>query len=347
MIAVKVNIRGHLRQNSYLSISIIDFMKQIGVLLSKNYKLLSVAAILEVFETVNKFYATAGDDLPFELSLLAADENIINQKESFGYQLQAIKDVKQLDLILIPAFTSDNMHETLQANKRCVPHLINQYNNGACIGTFCTGAFLLGASGLLNGKIATTHVDASDGFANAFPEVNLKADRTVTQDGRLYTSGGATSSFHLLLHLVQEFCGNEMAIKIAKVFAIDMDRDKQSYFSTFQPSRNHNDELVASAQQKIESNYHDVATIEELIKDIPSSRRNIVRRFKQVTGITPIEYLQQTRIAAAKKLLERTGQQMTEIIFNSGYSDPKAFRKVFKKSVGMTPSQYREKFQVR
>ncbi|TCC91963.1 helix-turn-helix domain-containing protein [Pedobacter frigiditerrae] len=322
-------------------------MKQIGVLLSKNYKLLSVAAILEVFETVNKFYATAGDELPFELNLLASHETIENQKESFGYQLQSIKDVKQLDLILIPAFTSDNMHETLQANRLCVPHLISQYNNGASIGTFCTGAFLLGASGLLNGKIATTHVDASDGFAIAFPEVNLKADRTVTQDGRLYTSGGATSSFHLLLHLVQEFCGNEMAIKIAKVFAIDMDRDKQSYFSTFQPSRNHNDELVASAQQKIESNYHDVTTIEELIKDIPSSRRNIVRRFKQVTGITPIEYLQQTRIAAAKKLLERTGQQMTEIIFNSGYSDPKAFRKVFKKSVGMTPSQYREKFQVR
>lgn len=322
-------------------------MKLLGVLLSKNYKLLSVAAILEVFETVNKFYETAGDAQPFEINLLASEETTHTQQEAFGYPLQSITSVKQLDMILIPAFTSDNMQATLLANGTCIPHLIKQYNNGASLGTFCTGAFLLGASGLLNGKIATTHVDASNGFANAFPDVKLKADKTVTQDGRLYTSGGATSSFHLLLHLVHEFCGQEMAIKIAKVFAIDMDRDKQSYFSTFQPSHNHNDELVASAQQKIESNYHDTATIEELIKDIPSSRRNIVRRFKQITGITPIEYLQQTRIAAAKKLLERTGQQMTEIIFNSGYSDPKAFRKVFKKSVGMTPSQYREKFQVR
>jgi len=93
--------------------------------------------------------------------------------------------------------------------------------------------------------------------------------------------------------------------------------------------------------------HDDTATIEELIKDIPSSRRNMARRFKQIIGITPIEYLQQTRIEAAKKLLEQTGQQMTEIIFSSGYSDPKAFRKVFKKSVGMTPTQYREKFQVR
>lgn len=322
-------------------------MKKIAILLSKNYKLLSVAAILDVFETVNKLHSSSNLDVPFDICVLANDDYIANNNDAFGYQLVSISTTEVMDLILMPAFTTDDMQQTLKENSVCIPHIIKQYNQGASLATFCTGAFLLGASGLLNGKIATTHVDASNGFANAFPEVKLKADKTVTQDGRLYTSGGATSSFHLLLHLIQEFCGKEMAIKIAKVFAIDMDRDKQSYFSTFQPSRNHNDDLVAIAQDKIEANYHDTATIEELIKDIPSSRRNIVRRFKQITGITPIEYLQQTRIEAAKKLLERTAQQMTEVIFHSGYSDPKAFRKVFKKSVGMTPSQYREKFQVR
>lgn len=322
-------------------------MKQLGVLLTKNYKLLSVAAILEVFETVNSFNQRAGETPSFQLYLLTGEADHNGQKELFNYPLTTLKEAPLLDMILIPAFTSENMPETLAKNSTCIPLIVNQYQRGASIGTFCTGAFLLGASGLLNGKIATTHVDASNGFANAFPAVILKPDKTVTQDGRLYTSGGATSSFHLLLHLVQEFCGKQMAIKIAKVFAIDMDRNTQSYFGTFQPSKNHTDELVASAQEKIENNYQDAATIEELIKDIPSSRRNIVRRFKQVTGITPIAYLQQTRIEAAKKLLEQTGQQMTEIIYNSGYNDPKAFRKVFKKSVGMTPSQYREKFQVR
>jgi transcriptional regulator GlxA family with amidase domain len=322
-------------------------MKQIGLLLTKNYKLLSVAAILEVFETVNYLDALAGRAPSFQVQLLTGQLVPNSGREMFNYPLMELKSAPIMDLILIPAFTSTNMQLTLKENSACIPHIVNQYNKGASVGTVCTGAFLLGASGLLNGKVATTHVDASAGFANAFPAVVLKVDKTVTQDGRLYTSGGATSSFHLLLHLVQEFCGKEMAVKIAKVFAIDMDRDKQSYFSTFTPSKNHNDELVASAQHKIEQNYHDTATIEELIKDIPSSRRNIVRRFKQITGITPIEYLQQTRIEAAKKLLEQTAQQMTEIIFNSGYNDPKAFRKVFKKTVGMTPSAYRDKFQVR
>jgi transcriptional regulator GlxA family with amidase domain len=190
------------------------------------------------------------------------------------------------------------------------------------------------------------HVDACGGFALAFPSVKLKADKTVTEDGRLYTSGGATSTFHLLLHIIQRYCGNDVAVKTAKFFAIDMDRDNQSYFSTFQPMRDHSDELVASAQHKIEHNYNDACTIEEIIKDIPASRRNIVRRFKQVTGITPIEYLQQTRIEAAKKLLVQTDKQMTEVIHYSGYSDPKAFRKIFRKAVGMTPTEYRDKFHV-
>ncbi|RZJ79680.1 MAG: helix-turn-helix domain-containing protein [Flavobacterium sp.] len=321
-------------------------MIELGILLPKSYKLLSVAAILEVFETVNKFYAEADEDSFFNINILVGDEKT-TVDQTFGYTTQTLADAQNLNLILIPAFTTNDLGATIKENSSCIPLLVKNYLAGAKIATVCTGAFLLGASGLLNGKFATTHVDASKGFAKAFPEVKLKADKTVTQDDRLYTSGGATSSFHLLLHLIAEFCGKDMAVRVAKVFAIDMDRDKQSYFSTFTPSHSHNDELVASAQQKIESNYQDAATIEELIKDIPSSRRNIVRRFKQVTGITPIEYLQQTRIEAAKKLLEQTGEQMTEVIFKSGYNDPKAFRKVFKKSVGMTPSQYRDKFQVR
>lgn len=322
-------------------------MKKIAVLLTKNYKLLSVAAILEVFETVNKFYVNNQKDIPFEIKVIASDELLINTKEIFGYPITTFEAHEVMHLILIPAFTTDNMAQTLEANAGYIPQLVQHYQKGASIATVCTGVFLLAASGLLKGKIATTHVDACISFAAAFPEVKLKADKTVTQDGRLYTSGGATSSFHLLLHLINEYCGDQTAIKIAKIFAIDRDRDQQTYFSTFQPIRNHKDDLVASAQEKIENNYHDNTTIEELIKDIPASRRNMVRRFKQITGITPIAYLQQTRIEAAKKLLEQTSYQMNEVIFQSGYSDPKAFRKIFKKNVGMTPSAYRDKFQLR
>lgn len=320
-------------------------MIQVGLLITQQYRLLSVAAILDVFETVNKFAKAEGQEAPFGISLLSAHKEA--PTPLFGYPTRYVGDSGDMDLVLIPSFSTEDVAATVRSNSTFIPWLVAEYHKDTAIATFCTGAFLLASTGLLNGKTATTHVDASTAFARAFPEVKLLADKTVTQDGRLYTSGGATSTFHLLLHLVHHYCSREMAIKIAKIFAIDMDRETQAYFSTFQPSRNHNDELVATAQEKIESSYHDTGTIEEMIRDIPASRRNMVRRFKQVTGITPIEYLQRTRIEAAKKMLLQTSLQMTEVIYNTGYNDPKAFRKVFRKSVGMTPSEYREKFQVR
>lgn len=323
-------------------------MKQLGVLITHQYRLLSVAVILDVFETVNKCYIARGEEPAFAITMFHLSDAPSTVSESFpGYQPKHIQHAPKLDLVVIPSFNTEDMKQTIQNNREYIPFLRRQYEQGAEVASICSGAFLFGATGLLDGKAATTHVDACTAFSKSFPAVNLKAEKTVTQDGRLFTSGGSTSSFHLLLHLVQLHCGRDMAVKAAKVFAIDMDRHNQSYFSTFQPFRNHTDELVATAQQNIEKNYHDTGTIEEMIRDIPSSRRNIVRRFKQVTGITPIEYLQQIRIEAAKKLLEQTNQQMTEVIFNSGYNDPKAFRKVFRKTVGMTPSEYRDKFQVR
>lgn len=319
-------------------------MIKIGILLIRHYKLLSLAAITDVLETVNKIYQKKGEAAPFTITLVNTRETVHLSSAFPNYESLDISATTSFNLILIPSFTSDDLQQSIHENKVYLPWLREQYKNGAALASFCTGAFLLGASGLLDGKIATTHVDACKDFSAAFPAVNLLSDKTVTHDAGIYTSGGATSTFHLLLHLLEIHCGIEIAVRTAKIFAIDMGRDKQSYFSTFQPTRNHHDDLVATAQQKIEASYQEAGTIEEMIKDIPSSRRNIVRRFKQVTGVTPIEYLQLTRIEAAKKLLEQTGQQMMEVIFNSGYNDPKAFRKVFRKTVGMTPSEYREKF---
>ncbi|MBO9728759.1 MAG: helix-turn-helix domain-containing protein [Chitinophaga sp.] len=319
-------------------------MIKIGILLIRHYKLLSLAAITDVLETVNKIYQKNGDTTPFTITLVSTKETAHLSTAFPNYESLDIAATPGFNLVLIPSFTSDDLQQSVCENKVCLPWLKEQYKNGAALASFCTGAFLLGASGLLDGKIATTHVDACKDFSAAFPAVNLLSDKTVTHDAGIYTSGGATSTFHLLLHLLEIHCGIEIAVRTAKIFAIDMGRDKQSYFATFQPTRNHHDDLVATAQQKIETCYQEAGTIEEMIKDIPSSRRNIVRRFKQVTGVTPIEYLQLTRIEAAKKLLEQTGQQMMEVIFNSGYNDPKAFRKVFRKTVGMTPSEYREKF---
>jgi transcriptional regulator GlxA family with amidase domain len=318
--------------------------KKTALIVPHYYKLLSIAAILEVFETANKL--SISSEKPFEIMVFQSAEQI-EEKFLFGYEVNSIQDSdKLLDLILIPAFTTDDMSEMIAKNKKFIPWLQKQHQAGAELASFCTGAFLFAASGLLNEKLATTHVDACSAFTKAFPLVKLKSEETLTADGSLYTSGGSTSTFHLLILLVQKYCGNEIAVQIAKIFSIDLNRYKQSYFSTFRPNHLHNDSLVAMLQQKIESQYHSIEKLEEITKDIPTSARNMTRRFKQVTGIPPIEYLQNIRVESSKKYLEQTQLSISEIIEKTGYNDPKAFRKVFYKMVGMKPIEYREKFRV-
>ncbi|WP_264522768.1 GlxA family transcriptional regulator [Flavobacterium sp. N502536] len=257
--------------------------KKVGLIVPHDYKLLSIAAILEVFETANKL--SKENEKPFEIMVFQSAEQI-NEGQLFGYKVNPIEDSDTiLELILIPAFTTDNMSEMIAKNKNFIPWLKKHHQSGAELASFCTGAFLFAASGLLNEKLATTHVDACSAFTKAFPLVKLKPEETLTADGSLYTSGGSTSTFHLLILLVQKYCGNEIAVQIAKIFSIDLNRYKQSYFSTFRPNHLHNDTLVAMLQQKIESQYHTIEKLEEITKDIPTSARNMTRRFKQVTGI--------------------------------------------------------------
>jgi transcriptional regulator GlxA family with amidase domain len=318
-------------------------MIQLALLVTNKHRMLSVVAILDVFESVNRFYRSDGQPDFFDIKLYTPGQVAI----PYGaHTVIPIAEAEKPDLIFIPAFASEDITSAIGENSALIPWLHQQYERGAEIASFCTGAFLLAATGLLNGKRATTHINATIPFSTTFPYVLLTADAVVTDDHRTYTSGGATSSFHLMLYLIRNYCGKEMATRIAKMFAIDMDRENQMYFGTFEPALNHGDGIVNMAQQRIEKEYQDGRTIEELIQDIPASRRNVVRRFKQATGVTPIEYLQKTRIEAAKKLLEQTDQSVLEVMLNSGYNDLKSFRQLFKKSAGLTPKDYRAKFNV-
>lgn len=315
---------------------------RVGILLSHEHRLLSVAAIQDLFETVNGFYVADGQAPFFEIDLLHHGE-----KQSYVYSDYNLKEADSetfYDVVLIPAFKDNKIVDGLQKNSSWIPWLVQQYKQGAALASFCTGAFLLASTGLLNNRTATTHINARGAFENAFPAVRLQSDAVVTEEDNLYTSGGATNTFHLLMRLIEHYCSRKIAVRAAKVFSIDMDRKQQTYFGTFIPLEDHGDDIVKKTQEKIKSSYKEANTIEEIIVDIPSSRRNLVRRFKQVTGITPIEYLQKTRIEAAKQLLEHSRQNVMEVMLESGYNDLKSFRSLFKKNVGMTPTAYREKF---
>lgn len=315
---------------------------QIGIVLTKDHRLLSAAAVLDVFDTANRFYAEDGLTKPFNIALLHQPGHETGAFD--GYIPQLVDRHTQFNLLLIPSFKHDGIAQALQANHAWIPWLQNQYANGAAIASFCTGAFVLAATGLLDNKPATTHINAEAAFAKLFPLVQLQAEAVVTGQDGIYTSGGATNTFHLLMLLLEVYCSKQVAVRAAKAFSIDLDRNRQTCFGTFAPAHDHGDTLVRQAQEEIKKHFSKANTIEEIITDVPASRRNLVRRFKQVTGITPIEYLQKTRIEAAKQMLEQSRHSILEVMLESGYNDLKTFRLLFKKTVGMTPKMYRDKF---
>lgn len=342
LLCLKVNSRGYLRQKHFLNKNDNPTIMQIAIVLTKGHRLLSAAAVLDVFETANRFYLENNEQAPFEISLLYQPGHEATAYDN--YMPKPVTPDGNYDLILVPSFKHDGIGEAMQQNRAWIPWLQNQYAAGAAVASFCTGAFVLGASGLLDNRPATTHINAEAAFAKLFPLVQLQAEAVVTEKDRVYTSGGATNTFHLLMLLLEVYCSKEVAVRAAKVFSIDLDRNRQTYFGTFAPANDHGDALVKQTQDEIKKHFSKANTIEEIIIDVPASRRNLVRRFKQVTGITPIEYLQKTRIEAAKQMLEQSRHSILEVMLESGYNDLKTFRSLFKKTVGMTPKMYRDKF---
>lgn len=320
---------------------------QLAIILTSKYRLLSLAAIVDVFETANRLLREEGKPDHYHIHFVGSPATKAIPESVAHIPYIPMATAQHYDLIFVPAFGSVDLTQTVTENSCFFPWLHEQYARGATLASNCTGAFLLGAAGLLNDRRATTHVDAADKLAACFPKIKLTKDAVVTHDANIYTSGGATSGFHLMLALIQKHCGREMAVRMAKMFSIDLDRESQSYFGQFMPENAHDDELVLRLQQKIKTEFSALKSLEEAIVDIPASRRNLVRRFKQATGMTPIRYLQRTKIEAAKKLLENTEKGLLEIMLSAGYNDMKNFRQLFKDHTGMTPKAYRDKFAMR
>ena len=320
---------------------------KLTILVTENHRLLSLVAAVDMFETVNRYLQENGKPAMFEIDFVGMREHSALPENLKSKIYQSAHSVREKsDLIFVPAFADDDMPGNISRNTELIPFLVSQYAQGASLISLCTGSFLLAASGLLNGKTATTHIEAADKFSIAFPEVNLQPHAIVTESENIFTSGGATSSFHLKLYLIQKYCGREIALKTAKNFAIDLDRNNQLYFDQFKPDLVE-DDLVRAVQEFINERYFSIKNVEEALEEVPSSRRNIIRRFKQATGITPIRYLQKTKIEAAKKLLETTNKDILDVMISSGYNDMKNFRNLFKTFTGLTPKSYREKYGMR
>lgn len=143
---------------------------------------------------------------------------------------------------------------------------------------------------------------------------------------------------------MEKFAARDIAILIAKTYMIDIDRTSQSPFVIFQGQKAHEDEEIKKAQVFIENNFQEKITVDQLADMLALSRRSLERRFKQATSNTIIEYIQRVKIEAAKKDFESSRKNINEVMYGVGYTDTKGFRTVFKKVTGISPAEYRSKY---
>ena len=254
-----------------------------------------------------------------------------------------ISAISKTNLIIIPSLVR-NYQKAVKGNQLLIDWIEEQYKNGAEIASMCTGAFMLASSGLLDGKNCSTHWFAADTFRTMFPKVNLQTDKLITDENGIYTNGGAYSFLNLLIYLVEKYYDRQTAIYCSKIFQIEIDRQSQSSFIIFTAQKLHGDEMIQQAQEYIESKLHEKLSVEDLSSRFAAGRRNFDRRFLKATGNTPGEYLQRVKMEAAKKALETTNKTINEVMRAVGYSDVKGFRAVFKKITGMSPLEYRGKY---
>jgi transcriptional regulator GlxA family with amidase domain len=225
-----------------------------------------------------------------------------------------------------------------------LPWIEQQYKNGAEVASLCLGAFILASTGLLDGKTCSTHWLFANEFRTMFPKVDLVDNKIVTEQNGVYTSGGANSYWNLLLHLVEKYTNRELAILASKFFVLDIDRKSQSPFSIFKGQKIHEDEEIIKVQEYIENNYAEKISVDALCEKFSIGRRTFERRFKKATGNSVVEYIQRVKMEAAKKQLETGRRTVNEVMFEVGYNDTKAFRELFKKITGLSPVEYRNKY---
>ena len=311
-----------------------------------NCILSSIVGSYKIFMQVNSLIRAQnpGSPAPFNVQLAGITEETNLYNGIFNIKPHTTIDkVDKTDLIIIPAINGDLAAE-VKRNEAVIPWITRQYKQGSEIASLCTGAFLVAATGLLNGKKCATHWIAFDAFKTMYPDVEL-VKTVVHEEKGICSSGGAYSFLNLILHLVEKYVSHEMAVQCSKIFEIEMNRFSQASFSIFSGFKMHEDDTVMQAQQFIEENYAGRINVDDLANRSLLSRRNFERRFKKATKYSPAEYIQYLKIEAARRQLESSRYHVNEVMYAVGYNDTKAFRTTFKRITGLSPLEYRNRFQ--
>ncbi|MEZ5572584.1 MAG: helix-turn-helix domain-containing protein [Halioglobus sp.] len=274
--------------------------------------------------------------------LLAAPERAALMLGS-GIILQpdvALAELPALDLLLLPAIWRNPL-PVVAAAQAWLPLLREHAATGTRICSVGTGSFLLAEAGLLADKAATTHWNYFEQFARRYPNVDLKSRHLITQSDNIYCVGSVNSIADLMVHVVEDWFGSRIARAVENQFSPEIRRSFRAAAYQNEADSSHHDEVVAQAQQWLQTHLSSPVAMTNLAALLQLSPRTLNRRFKRATGVTPLSYLQGLRINAAKELLRHSNLPVGDIAWQLGIADISYFSQLFRRHCGMSPLQYR------
>ncbi|GAA3927957.1 GlxA family transcriptional regulator [Litoribacillus peritrichatus] len=289
------------------------------------------------------------DAFPFKLIGTKREHTAYN-----GFQISNIQPIDvndRPDILVIPGMIEatanpDKLAALLTASQDRIDLIKRWHRQGTVIVASCSGNFLIAASNIAQERTLTTHWMMDGGVRQLFSQQPFDMNQMMIDHGDIISFGGATAVNQMTLYLVERFHSRELALQTGRMMLIEPTQNQQTPFSMFMPSRTHEDAHVEQLQSLLENNFQEPVALPELMKQISISERQLSRRFKSITGETPISYLQRLRIEFVRRGLESTNKQANSLIWDAGYEDVSSFRRLFKKTLGMTMSEYRQRYGV-
>ena len=315
-------------------------VRRIEIVAFERVQLLDVAGPLQVFATANDFAAAAGRGKPYE-PIVVAQRSPVTTSAGLTLGARALPKARQPVDTLIAA-GGFGVYEACD-NATLVRWFSTRAAAARRVASVCSGAFLLGTAGLLDGRRAVTHWSRCALFARRFPHVRLEPDPIYIQDGNIWTSAGITAGIDLALAFVEADLGRATALAVARQLVVFLKRPGgQSQFSA-ELKLQHGDARFERLHAWIASHLTADLSVTVLADVAGMSERSFVRHYRRATGITPAKAVEQLRVAAARRLLEQ-GHSVKRCVARCGFGSEETLRRGFARSVGTTPQLYRERF---
>jgi transcriptional regulator GlxA family with amidase domain len=318
-------------------------VKSVAIVIFPGVQSLDVAGPLDVFAEANRFVAA---DSGYRITTLGTSTYPIHA--SNGMPLGADHAITcaplDFDTVLVPG---GPLLPEAQGLPAITDWLQQATPRARRYGSICTGAFMLGHAGLLDGKQATTHWSHTRQLADQFPLAQVEPDRIYVRDGALLTSAGVTAGIDMALALVAEDHGAAVSLAVAKRLLVVVQRlGGQSQFSPYLTAPVDETSPVAKIQRYVMEHLAEPFTVQSLAQVVAMSPRTFARVFAREARVTPAEFVQRARIDAARHLLEGSELAIKAVAWRCGFGSASRMRLIFSQRLGLTPTQYRERFQL-